>query len=129
MTDSTAASILIVDDDEDIAELLSTVVSAMGNYRAIIALSGREALEKLESDAPDLVLLDIMMEDVDGIEVCRTIKGSDKTSHIPVVAITAVRKNDEDLYNEIMDAGVDEYILKPFTFTGLQVIIKRYLND
>ena len=128
MTEKYAATILIVDDDVDIAELLESVVSAMGNYRTLISYSGKEALEIVEKDPPDLVLLDIMLQDIDGTEVCRTIKGNEKTSGIKVIALTAIQENEVQRYQEVIDSGVDDYVTKPFSFDELKMIVRRHLN-
>ena len=129
MPDEPSATILIVDDDVDIAELLDTVVSAMGDYRTFTAFSGSEALELVERESPDLVLLDIMMDDMDGTEVCRAIKGNEKTSHIKVLAITSIHKTETGRYREILDSGVDDYLTKPFSFDDLKTRIERHLEN
>jgi CheY-like chemotaxis protein len=121
-------TILIVDDDEDIADILEKYVSSMGNYRILRALSGKEALEVVENHTPDLVLLDIMMEDIDGTEVCRAIKSAEKTSHIPVIAVTVIHKVHEKRYREILDSGVDAYVEKPFDYSVLKDVILRVLE-
>ena len=128
MTDKFSATILMVDDDRYILELLDTVVSAMDNYRTITTESGKESLEIVDRELPDLILLDIVLEDLDGIQVCRAIKGNEKTSHIPVIAITVVKKEQSERYQEIIDAGVDGYVEKPFTFSSLECIIRGFLK-
>ncbi len=122
-----SGTILIVDDDEDIMELLENGISPMGDYRIVTASSGSEALEIIENDPPDLIFLDIMMKDMDGTQVCRIIKGNEKTAHIPVIALTIIHKADRHRYNAIMEAGVDEYMTKPFSFEELKGLIERYL--
>ncbi len=129
MAEEPEASILIVDDDRDIAGLLEETVSIMGNYRIVTALSGKECLEIMQGDLPDLVLLDIMMRDMDGTEVCRAIKKDERTSHIPVIAVTVIQKVHVIRYREIMASGVDEYVEKPFEFEELEEIIKRHLKS
>ncbi len=128
MPHNTSASILIVDDDQEIAELVDEGVSAIGQYRTDTAHSGSEALEKVERNMPDLVLLDIMLKDMDGTEVCRAIKKDERTSHIPVIALTVIHKNERKRSAEIMDSGVDEHLEKPFSFDDLNDSIERHLK-
>ncbi len=128
MADDKAATILVVDDDEEIAELLETSVTAMGNYRIVKAHSGPEAMKIVDIESPDLILLDIMMEGMDGTEVCRALKSNEKSSHIPVIAVTIIHKIDVRQYRRIMASGVDEYVEKPFEFDEMEEIIKKHLK-
>ena len=121
--DNNVPTILIVDDDMDVLELLEETISIMANYRLILAKSGTEALEMIEKDPPDLVLLDIMMKDIDGTDVCRAIKSNVKSSHIPVIALTVIHKNHKERYEQILASGVDEYVEKPYEFDNLKEII------
>ena len=127
MPDPSSATILIVDDDNDILKLLEEYVSLIGDYRVILASSGREALEKVKVNSPDLILLDIMMEGMDGTEVCQLLKSNERTSHIPVIAATVIQKFQHVQYEEIMDSGVDGYVEKPFDYRTLEETIKRHL--
>ena len=128
MTGRSPATILVVDDDEDIVELLEKGISSLGNYRIVSAISGSEALAIIAKELPDLVLLDIMMEGLDGTQVCRAIKGDERTAHIPVIALTVIHKIDKKRYEDIMDSGVDEYITKPFSFVELNKVIVRHVE-
>ncbi len=128
MSEGQNPAILIVEDDEEIANLLEEGLSLMGKYRISKALSGAEGLKIIKSDPPDLVLLDIMMEDMDGTEVCRFIKGNEKTSHIPVVAVTVIHKSEAKRCMDIKDAGIDAHVEKPFSFDELNGIIRKYLK-
>ena len=128
MSEPPTANILIVEDDEEIANLLEEGLSLIGNYRISKALSGHEALEKVRSEPPDIILLDIMMIDMDGTEICRAIKGDKSTSHIPVIAVTVIHKGETKRYRDIIESGVDEHVEKPFSFDELNEIIKRFLK-
>ena len=121
-------TILIVDDDEQIADMVEEFVSLMGNYNTVKVYSGTTALESIWESLPDLVLLDIMMDDMPGTEVCRILKADEKTSHIPVVAVTVVHRYQEVRYREIMASGVDDYLGKPFEFEDLKAAIERQLH-
>ena len=92
--------ILVVDDTADMAWLMKRAMEDQG-YGALIALSGRQALEMASSEHPDVLLLDIMMPGMDGVEVLRTLKANDQVRDIPVILVTA-REEDEDLV-----AGLD----------------------
>jgi len=129
MKDKSKNTILIVDDDEEIATLIDEYVSYIGDYNTVKALSGTEALKTARSIVPDLMLLDIMMDDMDGTEVCRNIKSNVRTSHVPVVAVTVVHKVHQKRYQEIMDSGVDAYVEKPFKFDELKGVINQFLPD
>src|SRR5512134_663959 len=80
--------ILVVDDEIYIVHILDFSLGMEG-YEVLTALDGEQALERLKSDKPDLIVLDIMMPKVDGYEVCRTIKGNPETQHIPVILLSA----------------------------------------
>lgn len=84
-------TILVIEDEEDIMELLRYNLAKEG-YQVIKAGSGERALQLVTSELPDLVLLDLMLPGVDGIEVCRLIKGDSVTQHIPVIMLTAKAK-------------------------------------
>lgn len=103
--------ILIVEDEENLLKLETIFLSAKG-YRVTGVLSGESALDEVNSERPDLVLLDVMLPEMDGFEVCRCIKENPETSSIPVVILTA-RKTDQD-YARGAEAGADAYITKPF---------------
>ena len=129
MAEEPFTTILIVDDDEDITTMLEEGIATMGNFRIIKALSGAEALLMVETEHPDLILLDIMMEGLDGTEVCRAIKSNRRTSHIPVIAVTVVQKEETEGTRMIMESGVDEHVSKPFAFSELEEIIMRHLKS
>ena len=125
MTSTTAVSgkILIIDDDEKLNRLLTDYLSKMG-FTVLTATLPSAGLEKLEEEAPDLVILDVMLPEMDGFEVCRTIRQS---SSVPVVMLTA--------RGEVMDRvvgleiGADDYLPKPFEprelVARIQAILRR----
>jgi adenylate cyclase len=124
----TPPRILVVDDVAENIRLLDAVLTPRG-YIVESAGSGAEALERLAAQAPDLVLLDIVMPEIDGYEVCRRIRSSPATEMLPVVMITASGR-DEKL--RALEAGADDFVLKPFDHAELAarvrslVRIKRY---
>jgi len=108
--------ILIVDDKKDIRLTLEITLRADG-YRVSCAGSGEIALDMVEKDRPDLILLDIMMPDLDGYEICRRLKENEKTRGIKVVFASAMRKTKDKI--EGLDIGADDYVTKPFNIPEL----------
>ena len=108
--------ILIVDDIQSTAELIQKIFDIAG-YATEIALGGEEALVKASTRPFDCILLDVMMPDMDGFEVCRQLKLSHFTAAIPVVFVTALI--DEKSREQGFSAGGDAFITKPFRFEGL----------
>ena len=111
-------AILIVDDDPKHLELLGVKLSEE-DYRLIINQSGKEALKTIKAKKPALVLLDLIMPEMDGLETLKRIKELDP--HIPVVMVTAVWDNDEA--RKCLEAGAFEYITKPIDFEHLKETI------
>ena len=109
-------NLLLVDDSEDFLEYLSGVLSS--EYHIITATDGQEALDKLETRCPDIVLSDVMMPNMDGNELCRRIKANPATTNIPVVMLTA--RLTEENEKESRDCGADDYFTKPFDIKVLQ---------
>ena len=105
------ATILVVDDMPDSCKLLAYQLHDL-NYHVVTAVSGREALARAETDAPDVILLDIMLPDIDGVDVCRRLKANSKLERIPVLLLSAL--NNEDDVIRGLDAGAQDYITKPF---------------
>lgn len=115
-------TILAVDDEKNILRLVQVNLEHEG-YNVITASDGREALEKIEAEHPDLVILDVMMPYVDGFEVLRTMKSTPDTTDIPVIMLTA-KAQDEDVFKG-WQSGVDCYLTKPFNPTELLSFVKR----
>lgn len=106
----TNKKILIVDDTLANLQLLGSILK--DQYSLSFCSHGKEALDLLEKDKPDLILLDIMMPDIDGFEVCKIIRMSEKTSQIPIIFLSA--KNDRESVVKGMSLGAQDYIVKPF---------------
>ena len=117
-------SILIVDDTETNVDILVELLS--DSYEIVVALDGRSALEILEEQEVDLILLDIMMPIIDGYEVCRRVKQNEKTNNIPIIFITA--KMDEESIEKAYEAGGMDYVTKPFKPKELFARIKTQLQ-
>jgi len=117
--------ILVVDDDESILGLERTILEQKG-FTVTTATGGRRALEIVAEQPFDLVLLDVMMPDTDGFEVCRRLKQDPRTRPIPVVFLTA--KTGGEALATGFDAGAVMYINKPFTATKLLAVVNAMLE-
>jgi diguanylate cyclase (GGDEF)-like protein len=120
-----AANILIVDDHEDNVELLRARLEARG-YQTIAAEDGEQALRLVEERHPDLILLDVMMPKVDGIEVARRIRANKELPFIPIIMQTALDSTEQTV--EGLDAGADDYITKPINFAVLEARVRTQLR-
>jgi DNA-binding response OmpR family regulator len=110
--------LLIVEDDVDIATMLRTFFSGM-EFDVDIAHRGAEALEKTRKTLPNLIVLDILLPDIDGYEVCRSLRRSTRTSHIPVIFLTQKDERGDRLQG--LELGADDYITKPFDIEELRL--------
>ena len=119
------ARILIVDDHEDNVELLRLRLEAWG-YRTDCAMDGASALRSVYQAPPDLILLDVMMPEIDGIEVARRIKADASLPFIPIIMQTALDSIEHKV--EGLDAGADDYITKPIHFSELQARVRSLLR-
>jgi len=119
------ARILIVDDHEDNVELLRARLEAWG-YATETAVDGEQALQKVESILPDLILLDVMMPKIDGIEVARRVKGNSALPFIPIIMQTALDATENKV--EGLEAGADDYITKPIDFAELKARLNSMLR-
>jgi len=121
----TTSKILVVDDEEDILELIRYNLEKDG-YQVFTAQTGETALETVKSEIPDLVLLDLMLPGVDGIEVCRQINSNSATRHIPVIMLTAKSEQMDVVIG--LEIGADDYITKPFSPRVLLARVKAMLR-
>jgi len=117
--------ILIVEDDLDMVELLQCQVKALG-YDSIVAGDGRQAVDMATSQLPHLVLMDIMLPVMDGLDATHQIRQNPKTSSIPILAVTAMTtpKDKEACFQ----SGCDDYIAKPFSLAQLCFNIERLMQ-
>ncbi len=117
--------ILIVDDEKDIVRMLEYNLGKEG-YRCLVAHDGEAALEKARRDHPDLVLLDLMLPRIDGLEVCKALKSDASTSAIPVIMLTAKTREADKVVG--LELGADDYMTKPFSPRELLARIKAVLR-
>ena len=118
--------IMVVEDEESLLKLESMLLTSRG-YQVCGVHNGEEALECIEKEMPDLVLLDVMMPGVNGFEVCSQIKSNPLTSHIPVVLLTAKKGQEDMAKGEAVKA--DRYITKPFRSAMVIETIQIFLGD
>ena len=119
--------IMVVDDEPDLLEVVKLILESDG-YKVVTAGSGQEALDKIEKEMPDLVLLDIIMPKMDGWEVFSRIKSNPKTTDTPVIMLTAKDQRIDKLIG-LHVVRVDDYITKPFGRSELLERIKRVLQE
>jgi PleD family two-component response regulator len=115
------ARLLVVEDDNDISNMLKIYFNSLG-YDVDVAPRGTEALEKTRTVLPHLIVLDIMLPDIDGYEVCRRLRQSTRTSHIPVIFLTQKDERSDKLQG--LELGADDYITKPFDIEELKLRVQ-----
>lgn len=121
----TKEKILVVDDEEDILELVRYNLSREG-YKVICAATGEEGLKFSKSEKPDLIVLDLMLPGVDGLDVTRRLKADDATRKIPIVMLTA--KGEESDIVTGLELGAEDYITKPFSAKVLVARVRAVLR-
>ncbi len=119
------STILIVDDDPYNVHYLKYELEALG-YKTISATNGREALDQVATEAPDLILLDVMMPVLDGWQVCRTLKADDETRLIPIIMMTALDATEDRVQG--IKAGADDFLTKPVNEEELLARIETALK-
>ena len=117
--------ILIVEDEESLLKLESILFTSRG-HEVIAVADGMAALDVLSREKVDLVLLDVMLPEVDGFEICRRIKESPQARWVPVILLTA-KKNQEDMARGD-EVGADWYITKPFKSTKVVEVVERFID-
>jgi two-component system, OmpR family, phosphate regulon response regulator PhoB len=114
------ATILIVDDEEPIREMFALILAAAG-HRTILAIDGTQALELVAEEQPDLVLSDVMMPVLGGVELCRRLKAGASTGAMPVILMSAAGED------AARGAGANAFIGKPFEPRDLESLLRRWL--
>ena len=124
-----ADKVLVVDDEFEIRDVLSNFLMDKG-YEVVLASNGEEAIELAERENPHVILLDVIMPGIDGIETCRRLKEDAKTRSIPVIMITAFPDKEVEAYLE----GADDFVVKPFNMVEISFRVEsmlriRHLSD
>lgn len=125
-----AYTILVIEDEAHILELLRYNLEAQG-YAVILTDNGKRGLEKCREAIPDLVLLDLMLPDMDGIDICKKMKADELLRNIPIIMLTAKSEELDKILG--LELGADDYITKPFSVRELlariKVVLRRSKND
>lgn len=117
--------ILVVDDDLNIQEMLNAGLSRYG-YVVTVSSSAIDALSLIEKFKFDLVIIDVMMPDIDGITLCKTIRNMDKSADVPIIILTAL--SDAETMNDALLFGAVDYVVKPFDIRTLREKIASAVN-
>ena len=118
-------TILIVEDEKDICKMLEYNLKGEG-FKTLSAGDGEDALDSVDRDHPDLIILDLMLPGMDGLEVCKNLKSDTKTASIPVIMLTAKSQESDKIVG--LELGADDYVTKPFSFRELIARIKAVLR-
>lgn len=118
--------ILIIDDEKDFGEMVQLYLESRGKYEAIAVTGGKEGLKVASQKRPDLILLDIMMPQMDGLEVLQKLKSDGKTQNIPIIMLTAV--DEQPSIKQAMAAYAEHYFVKPVKLSVLEAQIDRILQ-
>src|SRR5215212_11443315 len=123
--------VLVVEDEQDIAGLVKHALEREGGFVINLAASGDAALKSVAEDIPDLVLLDLNLPILNGVEVCRIMRGRPETAKVPIIMLTA-RSSETDRITGL-DIGADDYITKPFSLRELaarvRAVLRRHAED
>ena len=120
-----APTILMVEDEANIVEMVKYNLEEAG-FRVHVARDGRSGLERALKELPDLILLDLMLPQVDGLTVCKTLKQNEKTRHVPIIMVTAKGEEVDKVLG--LELGADDYMAKPFSPRELVARVKAILR-
>ena len=121
----TRQKILIVDDELDALTALKRALES-DNYNVVEAVDGLSAIKKIKTEKPDIVLLDLMMPEIDGFEVCKRLKSDPLYKHVPIIMLTAKGEINDKI--EGIEMGADDYVTKPFNLKEIRARIKMVLR-
>lgn len=125
MTAHVHKKILIVEDEKDIQQLVQLYLDKEG-FRTSVAGTGSEALRRIKSDKPDLVILDLMLPEIDGIEICKQVRMATDTATLPIIMLTAKAEESDTVVG--LELGADDYVTKPFSPKSLVARVKALLR-
>jgi len=118
--------VLVVDDEQDIASLIKHTLERSGDMRVETVASGDAALKAVQEEIPDLVILDLNLPVLSGIEVCRILRSRPATAHVPIIMLTA-RTSEADRVTGL-DVGADDYVTKPFSLRELSARVRAVIR-
>lgn len=122
MKDLSECTVLIVDDTEANIDILMEILE---EYDLVVAMDGESALETVEEELPALILLDVLMPDIDGFEVCKRLKSIPETATVPIIFLSALSGDEEK--QKGLDLGAVDFITKPFDPSEIQTKVKQHL--
>ncbi len=125
MGTSSHKKILIVEDEQDILQLVKHYLEKEG-FRTVPAMNGIEALKKVKEDKPDLVVLDLMLPEMDGLDVCKRLRSVPETAMLPILMLTAKAEESDTIVG--LELGADDYVTKPFSPKALVARVKALLR-
>lgn len=117
--------ILFIEDETELVDLMRKRLET-NNYQMIAAYDGEEGLKKVEQEKPDLILLDVVLPKIDGLELCRRLKTDPETKSIPIIIVTG--SGGKDLPERCLAANADDLIIKPFEAKELLEKIKKFIG-
>lgn len=126
MTTSPNKKILIVEDEPDVVDLLTLQLHKAGGFSVLTAHDGAEGLKKARAESPALIVLDLMLPRMQGLEVCKVLKTDSLTSHIPIIMLTAKAEEVDRIVG--LEFGADDYVTKPFSPREMVLRIKAILR-
>ncbi|MBS0152933.1 MAG: response regulator transcription factor [Nitrospira sp.] len=118
-------TVLIVEDEQDIAQLVQHYLQKEG-FRSATAMNGVEALKKVKEEKPDLIVLDLMLPEMDGLEVCKRMRSAPETAMLPIIMLTAKAEESDTIVG--LELGADDYVTKPFSPKALVARVKALLR-
>jgi signal transduction histidine kinase/ligand-binding sensor domain-containing protein/DNA-binding response OmpR family regulator len=125
LPESALPTVLVVEDNADLRNYVREELA--DEFQVLVAANGKSGLELARSEIPDLVLSDVMMPEMDGMELCRALKADDLTNHVPVILLTA--KAEAGSRREGLETGADDYVAKPFDVTELRIRIRNLIEQ
>lgn len=125
MSNHASKKILIVEDEDDILQLVTLYLEKEG-FRTVSAKTGTEGLRQVKQEKPDLVILDLMLPEIDGIEVCTRLRSAPATAMLPIIMLTAKAEESDTIIG--LELGADDYVTKPFSPKTLIARIKALLR-
>lgn len=121
MSTASAKKILIVEDEKDILQLVKLYLEKEG-YRTVTASTGSEGLAQVRAETPDLIVLDLMLPEIDGLEICKRLRSAPETAMLPIIMLTAKAEESDTIIG--LELGADDYVTKPFSPKTLVARVK-----
>jgi len=118
--------VLVIDDNPTIVELIRHAVRMQGKYDVVVAYDGEQGLEQFYNERPDCVIVDVRMQNLDGYQVVRCIRGDSESAHTPLIILSAMIEEDDQMTGLL--SGVDEYLAKPFKPSVLCATLERVMQ-